>query len=198
MPKIVDHDERRERIVEIVAEMLATVGAERTTIREIARQSGYSRGFIEHYFHNKEELITKTIRWINERSLARAEESMQDKKGLAALHAFSELSLPLTNETRNEWKIRLQFWGMAAVSDEHRKEQSKRIHVAEKLITAYLEQAQELGEIEKGVDLEPLAHSLLHRLYGLGCNAILRPSYFTRARQLKALDYIMREFVKAR
>ena len=48
MPKIVDHDERRERIVEIVADMLATVGAEKTTIREIARQSGYSRGFIEH------------------------------------------------------------------------------------------------------------------------------------------------------
>ena len=73
MPKIVDHDERRERIVEIVAEMLASAGAEKTTIREIARQSGYSRGFIEHYFHNKEELITKTIRWINERSLERAD-----------------------------------------------------------------------------------------------------------------------------
>ncbi len=198
MPKIVDHDERRERIVEIVAEMLATVGAERTTIREIARQSGYSRGFIEHYFHNKEELIAKTIRWINERSLARAEEVLQNKKGLDALHAFSELSLPLTAETRNEWKIRLQFWGMAAVSDEHRKEQSKRIHAAEKFITVYLEQAQALGEIEEGVDLEPLAHSLLHRLYGLGCNAILRPSYFTRNRQLKALEHIMREFVKAR
>ena len=198
MPKIVDHDERRERIVEIVAEMLATVGAERTTIREIARQSGYSRGFIEHYFHNKEELIAKTIRWINERSLARAEEVLKNKKGLDALHAFSELNLPLTAETRNEWKIRLQFWGMAAVSDEHRKEQSKRIHVAEKFITNYLEQAQALGEIEEGVDLEPLAHSLLHRLYGLGCNAILRPSYFTRNRQLKALEHIMREFVKAR
>ena len=79
MPKIVDHDERRERIVEIVAEMLATVGAEKTTIREIARQSGYSRGFIEHYFHNKEELITKTIRWINERSLARADAALEGK-----------------------------------------------------------------------------------------------------------------------
>lgn len=198
MPKIVDHDERRERIVEIVAHMLATVGAERTTIREIARESGYSRGFIEHYFHNKEELITKTIRWINERSLARAEEVLQDKRGLAALHAFGELSLPLTSETRNDWKIRLQFWGMAAVSDEHRKEQSKRIHVAEKFITGYLVQAQDLGEIEQGIDLEPLAHSLLHGLYGLGCNAILRPSYFTRTRQLQALDHIMREFVKAR
>lgn len=198
MPKIVDHNERRERIVEIVAEMLATVGAEKTTIREIARQSGYSRGFIEHYFRNKEELITKTIRWINERSLARADAVLDGKTGLKALKIFSELSLPLTPEVRNEWKIRMQFWGLAAVSDEHRREQSKRIHVSEKIIIGYLEQAQEIGELEQGIDLLPLAHSLLHRLYGLGCNAILRPTYFTRQRQLQALDYIMTEFVKAR
>jgi AcrR family transcriptional regulator len=198
MPKIVDHDERRERIVEIVAEMLATVGAEKTTIREIARQSGYSRGFIEHYFHNKEELITKTIRWINERSLQRADAALAGKTGLAALKIFSQLSLPLTPEVRNEWKIRMQFWGLAAVSDEHRKEQSKRIHISEKIIMGYLEQAQEIGELEPGIDLLPLAHSLLHRINGLGCNAILRPAYFTRQRQLQALDHIMAEFVKAR
>jgi len=198
MPKIVNHDERRERIVEIVAEMLATVGAEKTTIREIARQSGYSRGFIEHYFHNKEELITKTIRWINERSLARADAALKGKSGLAALKVFSELSLPLTPQVRNEWKIRMQFWGMAAVSDEHRREQSKRLHVSEKILLGYLQEAQASGELEQGIDLLPLAHSLLHRLYGLGCNAILRPTYFTRQRQLLALDYIMAEFVKAR
>lgn len=198
MPKIVDHDERRERIVEIVADMLATVGAERTTIREIARQSGYSRGFIEHYFHNKEELISNTIRWINERSLQRAEKALDGKKGLEALRIFCELSLPVTPEVRNEWKIRMQFWGMAAVSDEHRREQSKRIHLSEKIMLGYLEQAQEMGEIAPDVDLLPPAHSLLHRLYGLGCNAILRPGYFTRQRQMKALDYIMQEFIKAR
>tara|TARA_R110000823_G_scaffold309352_2_gene433506 strand:+ start:16001 stop:16597 length:597 start_codon:yes stop_codon:yes gene_type:complete len=198
MPKIVDHDERRERIVEIVAEMLATVGAERTTIREIARQSGYSRGFIEHYFHNKEELISKTIRWINERSLARAEAALDGKRGLEALRTFCEMSLPLTPELRDEWKIRMQFWGMAAVSDEHRREQSKRMHLSEKIILEYLEQAKELGELEQDVVLEPLTHSLLHGLYGLGCNTILRPSYFTRQRQMAALDYIMQEFMQAR
>ena len=52
--------------------------------------------------------------------------------------------------------------------------------------------------MERGIDLLPLAHSLLHRLNGLGCNAILRPAYFTRQRQLQALDYVMAEFVKAR
>lgn len=68
--------------------MLATVGAEPTTIREVSRQSGYSRGFIEHYFHNKEELISKTICWINERSLARAKAARDGKRGLQALRTF--------------------------------------------------------------------------------------------------------------
>ena len=197
MPKIVDHDQRREKIVELVAEMLATVGAERTTIREIARQSGYSRGFIEHYFHNKEELISKTMRWLNERSLRRAESALDGKRGLEALRTLSELALPLTSDTRNEWKIRMQFWGMAAVSDEHRKEQAKRIYMSEKIVLRYLEQAQELGEVEKGIDLPPLAQSLLHRLHGLGCSAILRPSYFTRQRQMLALDHIMMALLRA-
>lgn len=198
MPKIVDHDERRERIVEIVAEMLATVGAEKTTIREIARQSGYSRGFIEHYFHNKEELISKTIRWINERSLQRANAALDGKTGLRALKTFCELSLPLSPEVRNEWKIRMQFWGMAAVSDEHRREQSKRIHLSEKIVIGYLEQAQDNGELPGGVDLLPLAQGLVHRLNGLGCSAILRPAYFTRQRQLQALDNVMDELARAR
>lgn len=197
MPKIVDHDERRERIIEIVAEMLATVGMEKTTIREIARQSGYSRGFIEHYFHNKEELVSKTIRWINEKSLARVNAELDGKKGLEALRTFCALTLPLTAEARNEWKIRMQFWGMAVVSDEHRKEQSKRMHVSEKIIVGYLVEAQALGEIEQGIELLSLAHSLLHSLYGLGFNAILRPAHFPRTRQLQALDYIMQQFVKA-
>ena len=182
--------------MEIVADMLATVGAEKTTIRAIARQSGYSRGFIEHYFHNKEELISKTIRWINERSLARADAALAGKGGLSAVRTFSELTLPLSKKARDEWKIRMQFWGMAAVSDEYRREQSKRIHVSEKIILEYLEQAQEMGELEPDADLLRLTHSLLHRLNGLCCNAILRPSYFTRQRQMEELDHIMAEFVR--
>ena len=92
----------------------------------------------------------------------------------------------------------MQFWGMAAVSDEHRREQSKRIHVSEKIILEFLQQAQDNNELKTDIDLLPLAHSLLHRLNGLGCNAILRPTYFTRQRQLQALDHIMAEFIKAR
>ena len=70
--------------------------------------------------------------------------------------------------------------------------------MAENIYLKYLKEAQELGEIPADANLERIAHNLLHRIYGLSCNAILRPSYFTRQRQLEALDYVMREIVKAR
>jgi AcrR family transcriptional regulator len=198
MPKIVDHEARREHIAQIVADMLATVGVEQTTIREISRQSGYSRGFIEHYFHSKEELISDALKWINEKSLERIEKRLTNLHGLGALRALNEVTLPLNEQTRREWKVRMQFWGLAAVNPKHKKEQTRRIHLAEKIYLKYLEEAQQMGEIEAGVDLTPMAHSLLHRIYGLSCNAILRPNYFTRKVQLQALDHVMSEIVKAR
>lgn len=198
MPKIVDHDQRREHIAEIVADMLATVGVENTTIREISRKSGYSRGFIEHYFHSKEELISDALKWINEKSLDRMEKKIKDLQGLAALRAINEVTLPLTDQTRQEWKVRMQFWGLAAVNAQHKKEQTRRIELAEQIYLKYLKEAQELGEISPTANLERLAQNLLHRIYGLCCNAILRPAYFTRQRQLDALNYVMNELVKER
>jgi AcrR family transcriptional regulator len=193
MPKIVDHEERREHIAEIVASMLASVGVENTTIREISRQSGYSRGFIEHYFHSKEELISDALKWINEQSLARVDKKLKHLHGLDALYAINEVTLPLNEQTRREWKVRMQFWGLAVVNPKHKKEQTRRIHLAEKIYLKYLKEAQELGQISKDADIEAIAHNLLHRIYGLSCNAILRPNYFTRQRQLEALKYVMKQ-----
>jgi len=198
MPKIVDHEQRREHIAEIVADMLATVGVESTTIREISRKSGYSRGFIEHYFHSKEELISDALKWINEKSLERMEKKIKDLKGLEALRAINEVTLPMTDQTRQEWKVRMQFWGLAVVNPQHKKEQTRRIELAEQIYLKYLREAQELGELPAHANLERLAQNLLHRIYGLCCNAILRPNFFTRQRQIEALDYVMSEVVKAR
>jgi len=198
MPKVVNHEQRREHIAEIVADMLATVGVENTTIREISRKSGYSRGFIEHYFHSKEELISDALKWINEQSLARVEKKVKSLKGLTALRAINEVTLPLNDQTRQEWKVRMQFWGLAVVNPQHKKEQTRRIELAENIYLKYLKEAQELGEIPPDANLERIAHNLLHRIYGLSCNAILRPNYFTKQRQLDALDYVMKEIVKAR
>lgn len=195
MPKIVDHEERRRHIVEIVANMLVTVGVEKTTIREISRQSGYSRGFIEHYIHNKEDLITESVKFINEGSIARGTRKLKGKRGLEALRVMNQAVIPLDAQGRKDWIIRLQFWGLAVVDAEYREKQSQEAKMAERLYMRYLQQAQERGEIAADIDLQSTAQYILHRIYGLSCDAILRPHYFTRERKLMELDSIMESLI---
>ena len=50
VPKIVDHERRRQELVEAAWRVINRIGLEHTTIREIATESGYSTGALAHYF----------------------------------------------------------------------------------------------------------------------------------------------------
>ena len=121
---------------------------------------------------------------------------MKGLKGLAALRSLIKETLPNTEQTRREWHIRMQFWGLSTVDEALQREQSRRIHIVEKMIIKFLQEARDLGEIRSDINMQAAADSMLHRAYGLSCNAVLRSDYFTPQRQLKALDYIMNELVR--
>ena len=44
MPRQVDHDARRLEVAEVAARLIAQVGVERVTVRELAKAAGYSTG----------------------------------------------------------------------------------------------------------------------------------------------------------
>ncbi len=50
-------DTRRRELVEATLACIATLGMERTTVREIAIKAGVTAGLIRHYFVSKEELV---------------------------------------------------------------------------------------------------------------------------------------------
>ena len=53
LPKIVDHEVRRQELVEAAWRVINRVGIDATTIREIAAESGYSTGSLAHYFREQ-------------------------------------------------------------------------------------------------------------------------------------------------
>src|SRR5690606_9653882 len=115
MPKIVDHQQRRDILAEVAAITIANIGLENTTIREIARQSGYSKGIIEHYFDSKEDLIASALAWLNRRYQLRVAKEIGQHQGLAAIRIRLEQTLPLCEQSIQEWKVRLRFWSLAAI-----------------------------------------------------------------------------------
>lgn len=183
MPKIVDHEQRRAEIAEIAADVIAVGGLEAATLREIARRSGFSKGIIEHYFDGKRELIDAALAWANEQYFERVARATQGLAGLDALRARLKATVPSTLSLRNEWKIRLIFWSIAAIDPDLQKQQAGRTRDAIAHFAADLRDAHSRGEIGStsfAGSAESAARQVLFAATGLSCAILHNPRAYNR------------------
>ena len=71
MPRVVDHEERREAIAEATWRVIERAGPDGANMREIAREAGYTTGVVTHYFRDKRELMAFAFGLMVDRSMAR-------------------------------------------------------------------------------------------------------------------------------
>ena len=71
VPKIVDHDERREELARAAVRAIDRLGLEGATMREIAKEAGYSTGILGHYFESKDDIVLGALRFMITGTLAR-------------------------------------------------------------------------------------------------------------------------------
>jgi TetR/AcrR family transcriptional regulator, transcriptional repressor of bet genes len=109
MPKIVDHEQRREQIALVACRVVAQHGFDQATIVRIAREAGYTTGMVAHYFDTKQDIIVAALRLI----LRRIEQRLSPGDGAAdpqLLTLFSE-ALPVDQTRYTECAFYLAFWG---------------------------------------------------------------------------------------
>ncbi|KNB53195.1 TetR/AcrR family transcriptional regulator [Streptomyces caatingaensis] len=81
MPKQVDHRERREAIARALWRVVEQRGISHLTVREVAREAGFSHGHLQHYFASREEMLSFAMDFASEQSalrVARAREGLGD------------------------------------------------------------------------------------------------------------------------
>ncbi|TLS46400.1 TetR/AcrR family transcriptional regulator [Streptomyces montanus] len=61
MPKIVDHEERRKRLVEAVWALAVRGGIEQVTLRKVADEAGVSMGQVQHYYPSMQALVRDAL-----------------------------------------------------------------------------------------------------------------------------------------
>ena len=191
MPKIVNHEERREFIARVSADIIADQGLEQATIREIAQRTGFSKGVIEHYFDDKDHIIDMALNWVNERYLIRERKLTEGKKGLSALHARLSGALPLTRESMQEWKIRMRFWSIAAVQNDLHSLQNRRLTLTRQRYEQDLEDAKQLDELRPEIDNTHAANMLIHFVSGVSCNALIAPNYYNKRYMKDLIDTVI-------
>lgn len=197
MPKQVDHQQRRASIATAAAACIAEQGLQGTTMRVIAQHAGVSKGIVEHYFANKDEVIEAALEQMNLRYLAREQELTAGLSGLAALRARLCCVLPLDADSRQAWKIRLCFWSVAAIHPETRREQQTRLALTRERYLQDLQAAQRNGEIRAMAEPGQVATDLGLLMAGAACGALLDPEYYSRdyLESLidRTLDHLTRE-----
>jgi TetR/AcrR family transcriptional repressor of bet genes len=180
MPKIVDHEEQRQQLSATVARVVAEAGLEHTTLRTVAARHGCTKGMVQHYFTDKDELLLAALSYIEDQCEARLPDEASGMSGLALLQARLGALLPVNDELLDEWRVRLAFITLAGQSEE-------RQGAHQSLGLKLLRQAQRDGELKKGLSPVNCYRQLAALVYGLGVSAVAGDGQWSPAVQKNLL-----------
>ena len=119
MPKIVDHDQRRDEIALVACRVVADYGFDQATVVRIAREAGYTTGMVAHYFDTKQDIIIAALRLI----LRRIDERLTRAAGQTRPDLLLLLteSLPVDQQRYTECAFWIAFWGQVSADKRLRR-----------------------------------------------------------------------------
>ena len=185
MPAPVDHEQRRQKITEIVARIISHEGLDAVTIREVAAAAGYSTTIVTHYFASKRDLLLETYRAAAARAQGRVDKALG--RDDADLHGYLEALLPLDQESLRDWRVYFAFWQVASIDIVFAKEQRRRMSQVRKMIAATVAARFRTDQSPPIRNLNLVAKRLLTVLLGIAVQAIFDPRGWSAARQREFL-----------
>ncbi|TKI58836.1 TetR family transcriptional regulator [Brevibacillus antibioticus] len=188
MPKIIDHEKRREQIAEATWRVIVEQGMEGATVRGIAKEAGLSLGALRHYFATQDELLMYAMQLVKERATARIAEISANEKW-APKERITKIFLELL-PTNQEKMIEMEVWFAFTVYFRHKKEgfdaQHDGIYAG---IRNLLDSADQLNLLRKELDKEMEAEKLYAVIDGLALHAYLEPQRVNGERITEVLEH---------
>jgi AcrR family transcriptional regulator len=173
MPKVVDHQQRRQELVEATWRIIARHGLSGATMRQIAAEAGFANGALKPYFPTKAELVEATYGFVFDRTNRRVEVATRSLDGLAALEAFCREVLPLDPDRLDEARVVISFWQEAAHDPRGAELNNASMAQWRRSMADWMEQARSAGELAAGVDVPAAGDVLLNFLLGSQVSAVI-------------------------
>jgi len=185
MPKIVDHDQRRDQIALVACRVVAEKGFDQATIVRIAREAGYTTGMVAHYFDTKQDIIIAALRLI----LRRIEERLTRSSGEGPAELLTVLSeaLPVDEERFIECAFWTAFWGQVS-ADKRLKRINAWVHREYlRLLERCLAEGWPSWAQWPAGTREQALRSVVTFINGLTASAVASPNDWPAARQVEQL-----------
>jgi AcrR family transcriptional regulator len=188
VPKIVDHDQRRDDLAKAAVKVIDREGIEGATLREIAKEAGYSTGIIGHYFESRNDVLVAALGYCMSQATERMAALGEVHRGLKSLHEMAQELLPLDKRRTRENRVWLLYGAEALTARRLRREYLSLEDRISGLLRQALAQAIEDGELDSSVDSELEANRLLALNDGISLAALFDRDYWTDDRQVDAMD----------
>jgi TetR/AcrR family transcriptional repressor of bet genes len=185
MPKIVDHEQRRDEIALVACRVVAEHGFDQATIVRIAREAGYTTGMVAHYFDTKQEIVIAALRLI----LRRIEERLTRPAGGVESDLLTVLTeaLPVDEQRFTECAFWTAFWGQVS-ADKKLKRINAWVHREYmRLFERCLAQGwSDWGQWSPAVR-DQILRSVMTFINGLTASAVASQSDWPAAQQIEQL-----------
>jgi AcrR family transcriptional regulator len=185
MPSIVSHDKRRNMIATVVKRIVADSGMEAVTVRNVAREAGFSSTIVSHYFRNKRDLLTFTYGSIRTRAVLMIDDAFN--RDVNILECFETL-LPINKENLADWQAWFGFWGMTTSDPDLAAERDATVEATNKLLERILRHAKKCGELPADLDTAVHARRLQMFINGLASFVVMSPATWSPDKQRAALS----------
>jgi len=131
---------RREQICRAAAAVIAREGFAGSTMRMVAEEAGVSTGMLNHYFSNRQDLLTQALVFVSERAQARMRAATEEvPAGWERLKALLDSALFQTDESTETWLVWINAYGEAVRLPELRHTIESRLRSWYELIDHALE-----------------------------------------------------------
>ena len=114
MPRVVDHEQRRDELVRAAWRLIADDGLPGVTIRRLAERSGWSSGAVRHYLPTREAIIEAAADRAGSMIEQRIRAVSVDSDPVAAVAEVLQAVLPSDEAMREASRVWLAFVGQAA------------------------------------------------------------------------------------
>lgn len=159
MPKIVDHEERRQQIVDTFLTLVERGrGLDAASSRALAAELGISNSLLWRYFKDMDEIVERAYREVVAHTNARIERSIDGKHGLDAVHALIDELVPVTDASKAEACVVVAYWTAKA---RDRRPYIEPHNCWRTKLVDFLEEARGLGQVADDCPAQVIADAVI-------------------------------------
>lgn len=185
MPKIVNHEERRQVFAFAAKEAIAKLGIESVRLVDVARSAGATTGSLGHYFEDKDDLIDAALEQLV------AEWDDQLNVGDGSLFDAAMQFMPQDEESTRDARVWIAFVNRSLVSESAAKKMSDYWEIYHSRMSRYLQRVE--GKNRKEADT--LAHLVGSVVDGMVVRACSDPENWPPERQRELMEAALLQLV---